>query len=134
MNDFEKIANENDRKHLNYASSQEFAFEFVRSSKICTATIPKKQQSYFKRRLEKFLLEGVEGVRLRVDGEDCQVWDFPVKFLRLNPPPKRRELSEEEKRVLSERFMEIRKKKKYLIDDVKPVFEDVEEDSDETTD
>ena len=126
MNAFEMVANENDRELLNNTGSQEFAFEFVRGSKICTATIP-KGRNYFRRRLEEMLSENVEGVQLRHDGEDCQVWSFPVKYLRIQKPRKGREFTEEEKQALRERLaaarakgqnIELSENKQELLDDM----------------
>ena len=106
MTPFEKVANENDKKRLKYTCSQEFAFEFVNGSKILTATIP-KNQNYFRRILEQYKNEGVEGIELKHDGEDAQVWSFPVKYLKIKKP---RKITEEEKAVLRERLMTARAK------------------------
>lgn len=103
MNAFETIANETDREFLNNTGSQEFAFEFVKGSKTLTATIP-KNRNYFRRKLEQYKDEGVPGVELRHDGEDCQVWTFPVKYLKIQKPKKSREFTEEEKQKLRERL------------------------------
>ena len=110
MTPFEKVANENDKKRLKYTCSQEFAFEFVNGSKILTATIP-KNQNYFRRKLEQYKNEGVEGIELKHDGEDAQVWSFPVKYLKIKKPQKGREYTEEEKAVMRERFKAVRAKK-----------------------
>lgn len=103
MNPFETYANEADREFLNNVGSQEFAFEFVKGSKVCTATVP-KNRNYFRRKLENYLEEGVPGVVLRHDGEDCQVWQFPVKYLKINKPKKSREYTEEERQMLRDRL------------------------------
>ncbi|MBR3517993.1 MAG: hypothetical protein IKO10_16950 [Lachnospiraceae bacterium] len=109
MNPFETVANEIDREFLNNTGSQEFAFEFVKGSKTCTATVP-KTRNYFRRKLEEMAEEKVNGVELRHDGEDCQVWTFPVKYLRLQKPRKGREFTEEEKQALRERLAAARAK------------------------
>ncbi len=134
MNAFEVIANENDKEYINNVGSQEFAFEFVKGSKTCTATVP-KNRNYFRRKLEQFLEEEVPGVRLRVDGEDCQVWDFPIKYLRLQKPKKVREYTEEEKQMLRERLAAARAKgqKLELSDDEEELLEEMEERDDAET-
>ena len=129
MNDFEKVADENDKEYLTYTSSQEFAFEFVRGSKVLTCTIP-KGNNRFKKKLEKFLEEGVPGVELKVDGKDCQVWSFPVKFLRINKPKKKRELTEEERKILRDRINKARESKKSvdLSEDEEDILDEMLED------
>lgn len=134
MNEFEKVANEVDRELLTNNMSQEFAFEFVKGSKTCTATIPKGKNK-FRKKLESMVAEGVEGVSLRYDGADCQVYTFPVKYLRISKPKKTREYTEEEKEALRKRLAEARAKGKNaeLSEEEEELLDEMDEE-DETAD
>lgn len=131
MNAFETIANEIDHELLNNTGSQEFAFEFVKGSKTLTATVP-KNRNYFRRKLEQYKSEGVAGIELRHDGEDCQVWTFPVKYLKIQKPKKGREFTEEEKQKLRERLAAARAAGKAadLTDDEEELLDEIGEGED----
>ena len=128
MTPFEEIANENDKELLSYAGSQEFAFEFIKGSKTLTATIP-KNRNYFRRKLEQYKNEGVPEIELRHDGEDAQVWTFPVKYLKIQKPKKSREFTEEEKQVLRVRLAAARAvgKTAVLTDDEEEMLDEIGE-------
>ena len=102
MNEFEKIADEIDKKKLNNETSQEFAIEWVKGSTTATVTFPGNTK--YASKLKKLAAEYPDEVKIRTENLDGSiVGTLPVKYIKISHP-RTVEYTDEQKVALAERL------------------------------
>ena len=107
MNEFEKVSNEVSGEN-SFETSNENAIEWLRGDKVATVTFPKGR---YNTRVRKLAAEHPDEVTIRYENKDGSiVATIPVSYIRLNAKRAKKELTEEEKQIIRERFASGRKK------------------------
>lgn len=102
MDEFLQTANDIDKDKLTNETSQEFAIEWVKGSKIATVTFPGGTK--YASKLKKLAEEYPDEVSIKVDNKDKSVvGTIPVKYIKISHPRKV-EYTDEQKAVLRERL------------------------------
>ena len=97
MNEFEKASNEVEEER-DYDLEQENCIEFLRGSKTATVTF---SQGRFISKIEKLAEKFPDEVQIVARNKGSIVAHIPTSYIKINN--RSRELSEEERNVLSER-------------------------------
>lgn len=108
MNQFEKVSEEVSGEN-SYETSNECAIEWLRGDKVATVTFPKGTR--YTSRIKKLASEHPDEVVIRYENKDGSiVATIPTSYIRLNAKRAKKELTEEQKREIRERFVNGRKK------------------------
>lgn len=110
MNEFEKVANEIDKRNLTNETSQECAIEWIKNCRTATVTFPGGTK--YATKIRKLAEEHPEEVKIRsVNKDGSIVSTIPTSYIKISPKRQGREMSEEEKEAARERLMKYRKSK-----------------------
>lgn len=108
MNQFEKVSNEVSGEN-SFETSNECAIEWLRGDKVATVTFPKGTR--YTSRIKKLAAENPEEVVIRYENKDGSiVATIPTSYIRLNAKRAKKELTEDQKQALRERFAKNSKK------------------------